>query len=167
MEGPVAIVGYMGCGKSTVGRMLARSLGWDFVDLDREISRSAGRTIPEIFERCGEEAFRALEHNALLTALDGKRERVVACGGGIVERPENRERLARVPAVFLREDVGILFGRTRDARRPLRGAGREDFERRYERRLPLYEEVADLEVAVRGRPPQAVAREIERWISGE
>jgi shikimate kinase len=114
LEGPVAIVGYMGCGKSTVGRMLARSLGWDFVDLDREISRSAGRTIPEIFERCGEEAFRALEHNALLTALDGKRERVVACGGGIVERPENRERLARVPAVFLREDVGILFGRTRD-----------------------------------------------------
>ena len=165
MEGPVAIVGYMGCGKGTVGRMLARSLGWGFVDLDHEISRAAGRTIPEIFERCGEAGFRDMEHQALLAALDGSPERVVACGGGIVERPENRERLARVPTVFLREDIGVLFGRTRDARRPLRGADREEFERRYERRLPFYEQVADLEVAVRGRSPQAVAKEIKRWLS--
>jgi shikimate kinase len=164
--GPVAIVGYMGSGKTTVGRMLARSLGWDFWDLDREISRQAGRAIPEIFERCGEGRFRDLEHRALLAALGGKSERVVACGGGIVECPENRERLAGVATVFLREDTGVLFGRTRDARRPLRGAGREDFEHRYEKRLPLYKEVADLEVMVNGRAPQTVADEIERWISG-
>ena len=166
MEGPIAIVGYMGSGKGTVGRTLARSLGWDFVDLDHEISRSANLTIPEIFERVGEERFRDLEHEALIDALDGPPERVVACGGGIVERPENRERLSRVPTVFLREDLGVLFARTRDARRPLRGAGREEFERRYERRLPHYERVADLEVEVRGRPPRAVAKEIELWISG-
>ena len=165
MGGPVAIVGYMGSGKSTVGRMLARSLGWDFVDLDREISRQARRGISGIFERFGEDHFRDLEHRALLAALDGERRRVVACGGGIVERPENRERLAGVPTVFLREDVGVLFGRTRDARRPLRAASREGFERRYERRLPLYEEVADLEIIINGRPPQTVAKEIERWIS--
>ena len=166
MEEPIAIVGYMGSGKGTVGRMLARSLGWDFVDLDREISRSAGRTIPEIFERFGEEGFRDMENAALIDALAGPPERVVACGGGIVERPENRERLSRVPTVFLREDLGVLFARTRDARRPLRGAGREEFEGRYERRLPFYEQVADLEVEVRGRPPRAVAKEIELWISG-
>jgi shikimate kinase len=165
LGGPVAIVGYMGSGKSTVGRMLARSLGWNFVDLDREISRQARRGISEIFERFGEDHFRDLEHRALRAALDGERRRVVACGGGIVERPENRERLAGVPTVFLREDVGVLFGRTRDARRPLRAASREGFERRYERRLPLYEEVADLEIIINGRPPQAVAKEIERWIS--
>ena len=165
MRGPVAIVGYMGSGKSTVGRILARSLGWDFVDLDREISRQAGRTIPEIFERSGESCFRDLEHHALLAALDAK-ERVVACGGGIVERPENRERLAMVPTVFLREDIRVLFGRTRDARRPLRGTSRDGFEHRYGRRLPLYQEVADLDLDVRGRSPQAVAKEIELWISG-
>jgi shikimate kinase len=165
LDGPVAIVGYMGSGKTTIGYVLARSLGWDFVDLDREISHTAGRTVPEIFELSGEEEFREMEHRALLAALDGTPERVVACGGGIVERPENRERLAGVPAVFLREDVGVLFGRTRDARRPLRAASREGFERRYERRLPLYEEVADLEIIVNGRPPQAVAKEIEQWIS--
>ena len=166
MEEPIAIVGYMGSGKGTVGRTLARSLGWDFVDLDHEISRSAGSTIPEIFERFGEDRFRDMEHEALVGALEGPPERVVACGGGIVERPENRERLSRVPTVFLREDLGVLFARTRDARRPLRGAGREEFEGRYERRLPFYELVADLEVEVRGRPPRAVAKEIGRWISG-
>jgi shikimate kinase len=165
LDGPLALVGYMGSGKSTVGRMLARSLGWEFVDLDREITRHAGRGIPEIFERDGEKYFRDLEHQVLLCALDGAHERVVACGGGIVERPENRERLSRVPTVFLREDIGVLFGRTRDARRPLRAASREEFERRYEGRLPHYEGVADLAVTVDGRPPRAVAREIERWFS--
>lgn len=166
LEGPIALVGYMGSGKGTVGRTLARSLGWGFVDLDHEISRSARRTIPEIFERFGEERFRDMEHEALIGVLEGPPGRVVACGGGIVERPENRERLSGVPTVFLREDLGVLFARTRDARRPLRGADREEFERRYERRLPHYERVADLEVEVRGRPPRAVAKEIERWISG-
>jgi shikimate kinase len=165
LRGPVAIVGYMGSGKSTVGRLLARSLGWDFLDLDREISRRAGRGIPEIFERFGEDHFRDLEHESLLAALDGTPELVVACGGGIVERPENRERLARVPTVFLEEDLGVLFGRTRDARRPLRAASQEEFERRYRRRLPHYQQVADLEVAVRGRSPRAVAKEVERWLS--
>ncbi len=165
LRGPVAIVGYMGSGKSTIGRMLARSLGLDFVDLDREISRQAGRSIPEIFERSGEDHFRGLEHCAFLEALEEDR-RIIACGGGVVERPENRERLAEVPTVFLREDIGVLFGRTRDPRRPLRATTREEFERRYERRLPLYREVSDLEIETSGRSPRAVAKEIERWISG-
>jgi shikimate kinase len=164
--GSVAIVGYMGSGKSAIGRSLARRLGREFVDLDRNIVEETGRTIPEIFEHSGEEYFRNLEHRALLDALDGARERVIACGGGIVVRPQNRERLKRVPTVFLREDLGVLYGRTRGAGRPLRGASREDFERRYTERLPLYEEVADFEVTVRGRPPREVAEEIARWLPG-
>ena len=163
MDGSVAILGYMGSGKTTVGSSLARKLGREFVDLDLTIVKEAGRTIPEIFEHSGEECFRDLEHRALLDALDGAGERVIACGGGIVVRPENRERLKRVPTVFLREDLGVLYSRTRGTGRPLRGASREDFERLYAERLPLYEEVADLEVAVRGRLPQEVAEEIARW----
>ena len=81
-------------------------------------------------------------------------------------RPENREALREVPTVFLQEDPGILYGRTRSDNRPLRAASREEFERRYAERLPLYEEVADLKVAVRGRPPGEVAREIEQWLLG-
>jgi shikimate kinase len=166
LDGSVAILGYMGSGKTTVGSSLARKLGREFVDLDLTIVKEAGRTIPEIFEHSGEECFRDLEHRALLDALDGAGERVIACGGGIVVRPENRERLKRVPTIFLREDLGVLYSRTRGTGRPLRGASREDFERLYAERLPLYEEVADLEVAVRGRPPQEVAEEIARWLLG-
>jgi shikimate kinase len=160
----VAIVGYMGSGKTTVGRILARTLGWELVDLDRTIVKEAGCTVPEIFERSGEGHFRDLEHRALLTALDG--ERVVACGGGIIVRPDNRELLRKVPTVFLQEDLGILYGRTRSANRPLRAASRGEFERRYAERLPFYEEVAELKVAVRGRPPGEVAQEIKQWLLG-
>jgi shikimate kinase len=166
LDGPAAIVGYMGSGKTTIGRILARKLGWEFVDLDRTITRDAGRGIPEIFERFGEEHFRDLEHRALLAALDGAPQRVVACGGGIVVRPENRERLKEVATVFLWEDPGVLYSRTRGGGRPLRAASREEFEHRYAQRLPFYEEVADLEVPVQIRPPEEVAEEIARWLLG-
>jgi shikimate kinase len=164
LGGPVTIVGYMGCGKTTVGRILAHTLGWEFVDLDRAIALDAGRAISEIFAHSGEEHFRDLEHRALVGALDGAKERVVACGGGIVVRPENRDKLKQSMTAFLREDLGVLYGRTRGPRRPLRAASREEFERRFAARLPFYEEVADLEVRVGERPPQEVAQEIARWL---
>ena len=160
----MAIVGYMGCGKTTVGDALARALGWEFVDLDRAVAKAAGCTIPEIFLASGEEHFRNLEHSALLGALDGSRERVIACGGGIVLRPENRELLGRAATVFLEEEVDILYGRTRGGDRPLRAGSLEEFGRRYAERLPLYEELADLKVVVRGRQPAEVAREIALWL---
>ena len=166
MDEPVAIVGYMGSGKTTVGRMLARALGWEFVDLDRAIAKTAGRRIPEIFQESGEEHFRDLEHHALLDALDGTRERVIACGGGVIIRPENRKLLERAATVFLEEEIDTLYGRTREGNRPLRAATREGFEQRYAERLPLYEEVADLKAVVGGRPPGEVAEEIARWLLG-
>ena len=161
----MALVGYMGSGKTSVGRILARSLRWEFVDLDRSIEKEAGRRIPEIFSEFGERHFRDLEHRVLLDALDDTAERVVACGGGIIVRPENRERLKEVSTVFLKEDLGLLYERTRKPGRPLRGGGYEEFEQRYEERLPLYEEMADMEVAVRNRPRRQVAEEISQWLN--
>jgi shikimate kinase len=156
----LAIVGYMGSGKTTLGRLLARATGLEFVDLDRTISKRAGKEIPQIFAACGEEHFRDLEQEALREVLDGKTPCIVACGGGVVVRPENRALLQGVTTVFLREDVGVLYGRTRGPGRPLRAANREEFESRYAERLPLYREVADLEVEVDGRSPSQVEEEV-------
>jgi shikimate kinase len=160
LEGSVAIVGYMGSGKTTLGLLLARALSLEFVDLDRVIVRSAGKAIPQIFAEHGENHFRDLEHNALLQTLDGGTPSVVACGGGTVVRPDNRTLLRDVTTVFLREDTEVLYQRTRGTERPLRAASLEEFELRYAERLPLYREVADIEVEADGRPPAKVAEEV-------
>ena len=156
----MAIVGYMGSGKSTLGLLLARALSVEFVDLDRVIVRSAGKAIPQIFAEHGENHFRDLEYNALLQTLDGGTPSVVACGGGTVVRPDNRTLLRDVTTVFLREDTEVLYQRTRGTERPLRAASLEEFELRYAERLPLYREVADIEVEADGRPPAKVAEEV-------
>ena len=160
MDGSVAIVGYMGSGKTTLGRHLARALRLEFVDLDRAIAKSAGKGIPEIFAQHGEKHFRDLEHEALVQALDGGTPSVVACGGGTVVRPDNRAMLRDVTTVFLREDTDVLYQRTRGPDRPLRAASREEFGLRYAQRLPFYREVADIEVEADRRLPAEVAEEV-------
>ncbi|MGH3087808.1 MAG: shikimate kinase [Rubrobacteraceae bacterium] len=166
MRQTVALVGYMGSGKTSVGRFLAGRLGLEFADLDQEIEVRAGRSIPEIFASSGEEKFRELEHGALRDTVEGPTNRIVACGGGIVVLPENRALLKRTRTVFLEEDLGVLFERTRGPGRPLRGASKEEFERRYRERLPFYREVAGLTVTVGGRSRGEVVEEVERWLAG-
>ena len=163
----MALVGYMGSGKSTVGRIVADHLGWEFQDLDQTVAEKAGRSIPEIFESFGEPHFRNLERLALLDALDGPKCRVVACGGGVVIDPRNRARLVQVPTVFLWEDTDVLYRRTRGPARPLRGVNFEDFARRYAERLPYYLEVAALQIETDDRPPYRVAAEILKWLRSE
>ena len=163
----MAIVGYMGSGKSTVGRIVAEELGWKLVDLDEAVAKRAGLSISEIFESSGEPHFRNLERRELLNALEGPRESVVACGGGVIIDPRNRARLVEVPTVFLWEDTDVLYRRTRGPDRPLRGVSFEDFSRRYAERLPYYLEVAAFQIEPSGRPPRRVADEILEWIRGE
>ena len=162
----MAIVGYMGSGKSTVGRIVAEELGWRFIDLDAAVAERAGLSIPEIFESSGEPHFRNLERLALLDALGGPKERVVSCGGGVVIDPRNRAKLLEVQTVFLWEDVDILYRRTRGPGRPLRGASFDDFARRYAERLPYYLEVAALQLEPKNRPPRRIAEEIIKWFHG-
>ena len=164
MEGPVAIVGYMGSGKSTVGRIVADQLGWKFLDTDQTVAKRAGLSIPEIFNLLDEPHFRELERQELIDALGRLKERVVSCGGGVILDPRNRARLMEVPTVFLWEDVDVLYRRTRGPGRPLRGTNFEDFSRRYAERLPYYLEVASLQIEPHGRSPLRVADEIVEWV---
>ena len=86
----IILTGYPGTGKSTVGQVVARILGWRFIDVDREVAEKAGKTIAAIFEEHGEEHFRQLERDAVREACAGQ-GRVVAVGGGAITFPENRE----------------------------------------------------------------------------
>jgi shikimate kinase len=93
----IYLVGFMGCGKSTVGRALADELGWSFFDLDDEIEGGAGSTISEIFDTQGEPIFRALEAAALakrVRAVQSGRPQVIALGGGALMQDENFELIA-------------------------------------------------------------------------
>lgn len=91
-EAPLFLVGFMASGKSTVGRLVAARLGWDFRDLDRVIADVAGRTIPEIFAAEGEEGFRRREAEAVAEAA-GLRRTVIATGGGAACREPNLSRM--------------------------------------------------------------------------
>lgn len=120
----LALVGFMGSGKSTVGGLLATRLGMEYVDLDDEVSRRAGMDIPAIFEREGEEGFRQRESLALREVLTGG-GKVVACGGGVVLRDENLELLRRrALVVYLEVSEETAVSRLGDGEgRPLLAEG--------------------------------------------
>jgi shikimate kinase/3-dehydroquinate synthase len=134
------LAGFMGAGKSTVGRRVAELTARQFIDLDRLIERRHG-PIPELFER-GEPEFRQLEEGLLAEALAGP-EAVIALGGGAVLSPLNRERLrARALTIFLDVDVETAWKRVRGSDRPL-ARREEDFRKLYASRQEVYAEAAD------------------------
>jgi shikimate kinase len=147
VPGNVFLVGMMGAGKSTVGKALARRLGRDFVDCDRELVERTGVPISTIFEIEGEEGFRRRE-TALLTELASRRGAVVATGGGAVLAEENRHLMREHgTVVYLHAALDHLHERTRrDAARPLlaKGDRRATLAALLESRDPLYREVAHI-----------------------
>jgi len=139
----VALVGFMGAGKSTLGAEIADRLGRRLVDLDREVERAAGRALPEIFEQRGEVEFRVLEAEATIAALENERPAVLALGGGAIETPKIRRALReRALTVYLDVDPETAWGRVQGTGRPLAG-DEQSFRALYDRRQALYREVAD------------------------
>ncbi len=160
----VALVGFMGAGKTTVGQELARRLNWRFADLDQLIESREGRTIPQIFQAEGEAGFRALEHGVLAESLavPGSGSTVLALGGGafVVEKVRALLRERQVPAVWLDATAEELFRRCEQPEvvRPLR-RDPEQFTKLYEQRLSSYRQ-ADLHVITKGKEISAIAEEI-------
>jgi shikimate kinase len=166
----VCLVGFMGAGKTAVGRVLAQSLGWRFVDLDDEIERTAGKSIANIFRTSGEAEFRKLESEELTQSLKKLKTKptVLAVGGGAFVQRENAEKLrqASVPAIFLDAPLEQLLRRCREQagrRRPLLDSGPEALSVLYAERRPLYL-AAELTVQTSGRSVAEVAQEAERWL---
>jgi shikimate kinase len=166
---PVAFVGLMCSGKSSLGKRVAAALGVPFVDADKEIEAREGRTVADIFAADGEAAFRVLEQQVLADLLAEPGVRVVATGGGAVLSPATRAVLHERAIVFwLRASPGILASRARpDGSRPLLADDpRGTLERLSVERGPLYAEVAHHVLDVDGGDRRVLLRQVLAALAG-
>jgi shikimate kinase len=160
----IVLVGFMGAGKTTVGRLLAAELGLPFTDLDLAIEGGRSRSVKEIFAEDGEAVFRDIEHQTLAELLAGP-DLVLAVGGGAVEHPGSRRLLVPVRVVYLHVDYAEAMARVGgDAGRPM--LARPDLADVYRRRLAGYQEVATVTVRTGGRPAREVSREVLTGLAG-
>lgn len=158
----IVLVGFMGAGKTVVGRLLAAELGLRFVDTDTVVAQRALHTIDEIFRLEGEAAFRALERASAAEALRGP-DAVVSLGGGALGDPQTRALVADAIVVHL--DVGYEEAMRRvghDHRRPML---QRDPEGLYQEREAAYRDVADVTVPTDGRTPEEIARDLKTRLS--
>lgn len=168
----VFLIGYRGTGKSAVAELLAARLGWDSLDADALLEARAGRSIREIFEKEGEGGFREREA-ALLEELCGGSKVVIATGGGVILREQNRQRLKKSGlCVWLTADAATIWERlqadaaTAERRPNLTVGGLAEVEQLLRVREPLYRACADFTVDTVGRSPAAVADEVYRQLTG-
>ena len=163
----VYLVGPMGSGKTTIGQRLARHLNLQFLDSDHELEAQTGASVSLIFDVEGEEGFRRRE-TEMLRKLTARQNVLVATGGGIVLREENRNLLRRSGlVVYLKTSVAQQLRRlSRDKSRPLLQSGdrEEKLARLADARNPLYEELADIVFPSQNRGLEAAARALARAI---
>lgn len=168
MSPRVVLIGAMGAGKTTVGGLLAEAWGVGFRDTDHDVEAATGRSISDIFVDDGEATFRALERDAVATAL-AEHDGVLALGGGAVIDPETRARLAGHRIVYL--EVGLTDASQRVglgvARPLLLGNVRGRVKQLLDERAPIYQSLAVLTVNTDGREPSAIADEIRSTIESE
>lgn len=152
----IALIGMPGCGKSTVGKLLAEKLNYPLADIDQLIEAAAKKSIPQIFAEDGEEIFRKLETHAL-SGQAAKTGTVIAAGGGIVTRTENLPLLKQNSIIiYLKRRLEELETKNR----PLSGS--VGIETLAKQRLPLYEMWSDYTVDVEENPGKTVNRILEK-----
>lgn len=163
LEQNIFLCGFMGCGKTTVGLLLARRLGMEFQDMDQYIEQQAGKAIPEIFAQQGEVAFRELEHKAVLE-LSQRQGLVIPTGGGVLTRVENIVPLKQSGTlVYINTPFALCYQRISSTDRPLvQTRSRDELYELYLTRRSIYREACDLEVSGIGGSRAAVRNIIER-----
>ncbi|WP_146683006.1 shikimate kinase [Limihaloglobus sulfuriphilus] len=162
-ERPIALIGFMGVGKTAVGTELAKLTDRELVDLDSIIEDRSGTDIPSVFREHGEDYFRRLESSLMEDYLTSGRGVILSCGGGIVISERNRQLLAKhAEVVWLEQDIDVCLERVQSGSRPL--LDREDssdFARElYEKRKPLYKQAADVVINRSDKDIETTAREI-------
>lgn len=167
MKSNIALIGFMGTGKTAVGKLLAEKLGREFIELDALIEKKAVKTIPEIFTQEGETAFREREIEAVKEAAEVKNA-VIACGGGVVLNQINTDRLrAKGVVVYLTASPEVILKRTssdRDERPLLVAEDKAEKVRGLLRfRKPFYERAADITV---NTSSLGVAEVVEQILTG-
>ena len=164
----IFLVGLMGAGKTTVGKLLAKHLHKTFCDSDHEIELRTGVDIPVIFEIEGESGFRQRERT-VIAELTARSNIVLATGGGVVLNPDNREHLHnRGTVIYLRASAEDLWHRTRhDRNRPLLQTSNphDKLVELFEQRDPLYREVAHIIVDTSKQSVQNLVHQLERKLA--
>jgi shikimate kinase len=161
MKSSIALIGFMGTGKTGVGKLLAQRLNKEFIEVDALIEKKAGKSIPEVFQQHGEIGFRELEI-AVVKEIAGRKNAVIACGGGVVLNTINIDRLRRecvivcltaAPSVILRRTAADKAGR------PLLAGGDKaaQIKELLKFRRPFYERAADITVNTSRLKTEAVA----------
>lgn len=163
----IALIGFSGSGKSSAGRLLASRMGYPFIDTDAVVESRLGMSIPEIFRRLGEEAFRSAEKETIASAAADSRPTVIAVGGGAPSIRENADILRRRSlVVWLWTPADISLGRIEKGTRPLldHAGSRARAENLLADRIPHYARISDLALSSEDEPAKATAKRIEHEI---
>ncbi len=160
----IVFIGPMGAGKTTIGKILAKELGFQFFDSDKEIEKRTGANIPWIFDVEGESGFRDRE-SAVIRELSECKNIVLATGGGAMMRPENRDAVTKFGfVIYLNTSVDQQYHRThKDKNRPLLQGDRDAYQvlsELYELRDPIYRSVADLVVDTDKKAMKTIVKDI-------
>lgn len=160
----IILIGFMGCGKTTVGQQLAKRLGYDFLDTDKYIEQKQGQPVSRIFETQGEEVFRRMETETVRDFVGILQRTVLSVGGGLPITPGNADLLKELGTViYLEASKEVLAARLKsDTTRPLLvdKDGSNRMEALYDYRLPRYEEAAHIKIVTEGKNLQEVVNSI-------
>lgn len=161
----VILIGFMGCGKSSIGRKLSYKIQKALIDIDKQIEKEQNRTITEIFKEEGEESFRKMETDYLKSLIENCRNQIISTGGGLPMREENRQLLKKLGCVvFLRVTAETIYERLcNDVTRPLlQGANpQQKIAGLLEKRAAIYESAADIIIDADNKDFEQILAEIQ------